>query len=228
MQKTIIICGYGSGISNAVANRFASEGFQLALVARRADDLAKARAAFQARGVRAAAFPADLSDCNAAKDVIQRVTRELGPLTALHWNAYANLAGDVITADASALRTVFDVSVTSLVCTVQAAHADLKAAKGALLVTNGGLGLIDPKIDAMAVETASMGLAIGNAAKHKLMGLLNEKLRLDGITVGEVIVLGLVKGTVWDVGNATIDPRTVAGAFWEIYSKGESKSVTVS
>jgi NAD(P)-dependent dehydrogenase (short-subunit alcohol dehydrogenase family) len=228
MQKTIIVCGHGSGISDAVANKFGAEGFQVALVARTADKLEKARAALQTRGVKAAAFPTDLSDPNAAKGLVKRVTDQLGPITALHWNAYANAAGDVMAADAAALRTVFDVAVTSLVLTVQEAFADLKAAKGAVLVTNGGLGFFDPAVDAMAVQWSSMGLAIANAAKHKLIGLLTEKLRADQITVGEVVVLGLVKGTAWDTGNATIDPRTIADKFWEIYSQRESKVVTVS
>ena len=133
-----------------------------------------------------------------------------------------------MTADAGALRTIFDVSVTSLVQVVQEAFADLKAAKGAVLVTNGGLGLFDPKVDAMAVQSSSMGLAIGNSAKHKLVGMLSQKLRADEITVGEVVVIGLVKGTAWDPGNATIEPATVAGLFWEMYSRRESKSVMVS
>lgn len=228
MQKTIIVCGYGTGISDAVANKFAAEGFQVALVARSADKLEKARGAFETRGVKAAAFPTDLSDPNAAKDLVKRVNGQLGPITAIHWNAYSNTAGDVLSADAAALRTVYDVAVTSLVSTVQEAFADLKAAKGALLVTNGGLGLFDPKIDAMAIQWNSMGLAIANAAKYKLIGLLTEKLRADEITVGEVVVLGLVKGTAWDTGNATVEPATVAGLFWEMYSSAESKVVTVS
>ncbi len=228
MQKTIVVCGYGPGISDAVANKFSSEGFQLALVARSTDKLEKARDAFQMRDVKAAVFPTDLSDPNAAKELVKRVTDQLGPVSAIHWNAYANTAGDVMAADAAALRTAFDVSVTSLVLTVQAAFVDLKAAKGAVLVTNGGLGLFDPQIDAMAVQWNSMGLAIANAAKHKLIGLLSEKLRADEITIGEVVVLGTVKGTAWDTGSATVDPHTVADKFWEIYSQHKSRVVTVS
>jgi short-subunit dehydrogenase len=228
MQQTIIICGHGSGISDAVANKFGGQGFQVALVARSADKLDKSQAALHARGIKAAAFPTDLSDPNAAKDLVKRVSAQLGPITALHWNAYANGAGDIMAADAAALRTVFDVAVTSLVSTVQAAHPDLKAAKGAVLVTNGGLGLFDPKVDAAAVQWNSMGLAIVNAAKHKLVGLLTEKFRPDGITVGEVIVVGIVKGTAWDTGNATIEASTVADKFWEIYSKRESRVITLS
>jgi hypothetical protein len=63
-----------------------------------------------------------------------------------------------------------------------------------VLVTNGGLGLFDPQMDSLAVQWNSMGLAIANAAKHKLVGLLSEKLRADDIIVGEVVVLGVVKG----------------------------------
>lgn len=228
MQKTIIVCGHGPGISDAVANKFGGEGFQVALVARRADKLDQALQALHTRGIKAAAFPADLSDPNAAKGLVQRVRDQLGPLSAIHWNAYANTAGDVMSADEHGLRTVFDVAVTSLVLTLQEAREDLKAAKGSILVTNGGLGLFDPKLDAMAVEWNSMGLAIANSAKHKLIGLLTENLRADGITVGEVVVMGLVKGTVWDTGGATIEPRTVAEEFWEIHSGRESRVVTVS
>jgi NAD(P)-dependent dehydrogenase (short-subunit alcohol dehydrogenase family) len=228
MQKTIIVCGYGPGISDAVANKFGSEGFQVALVARSADKLERARATLQARGITAAAFAADLSDAGAVKGLVRRVRGELGPIAAIHWNAYANTAGDVMAADAAALRTVFDVAVTSLVLTLQEALADLKAAKGAVLVTNGGLGFFDSKTDAMAIQWNSMGLAMANSAKHKLIGLLTQKLRDDEITVGEVVVLGLVKGTAWDTGNATVEPRTVADMFWQLYAERKSSVVTVS
>src|ERR1022692_3194311 len=90
MQNTIIVCGYGPGISDAVANKFGGEGFQVALVARSADRLEKARVALQTRDVKAAAFPTDLSDPNAAKGLVKRVTDQFGPVTAIHWNAYAN------------------------------------------------------------------------------------------------------------------------------------------
>src|ERR1035438_5139573 len=83
MQRTIIICGYGPGISDAVANRWGGEGFQVALVARSADKLEKARGALLTRGVRAVALPTDLSDPNAAKGLVKRVTDQLGPVTAI-------------------------------------------------------------------------------------------------------------------------------------------------
>jgi hypothetical protein len=42
-----------------------------------------------------------------------------------------------------------------------------------------------------------MGLAVANAAKHKLVGV-PEKLKGEGMYVSEVVVLGKVKGTPFD------------------------------
>ena len=72
-----------------------------------------------------------------------------------------------------------------------------------------------------------MGLAVANAAKHKLAGLLAERLPPDGVYVGEVIVAGLVKGTASDRGNATIASSIVADKFWELYTKREAVSALV-
>jgi hypothetical protein len=47
-------------------------------------------------------------------------------------------------------------------------------------------------------------------------------LKGDGIYVGEVMVMGAVKGTAFDNGSATIEAATVAAKFWELYgARGE-------
>jgi hypothetical protein len=62
-----------------------------------------------------------------------------------------------------------------------------------------------------------MGVAVSKAAQHKLVGLLHQKLKGDGVYVGEVVVLGMVKGTAFDQGNATLEPSAIADRFWQIY-----------
>ncbi len=228
MSKTIVVCGYGTGISAAVVDRFAKEGFSVALVARNAERLAAGVKALEARGVKAAAFPTDLGDPAAVRAMIGKARAALGTITIVQWTAYAGAAGDLLTADAAAVRNVYDVAVTGLLAAVQEALPDLKKEKGAVLVTNGGLGYFDPKIDAMAVAWGAMGLGVANAAKHKLVGLLAEKLKADGVYVGEVMVLAAVKGTVFDQGNATIEASTVAERFWDLYSARKVTSVEVA
>jgi NADP-dependent 3-hydroxy acid dehydrogenase YdfG len=217
MTKTILVCGHGPGISDAVARQFGAQGFAVALIARSADKLTAAADALALRGITAKAFPADLGDPAAVTDVVARVRDQLGPITVVHWNAYATGAGDLTAASPAELRTSLDVGVIGLVAAVQAALPDLQAQQGAVLVTGGGLSFYDDKVDSLAVSWGAMGLAVVKAAQHKLVGVLGARLAKDNIYVGEVVVLGSVKGTAFDAGNATIEPARVATRFWELY-----------
>jgi len=217
LSKTIVICGYVPGISAAVAQRFGREGFQVALLARNEERLAAGAAALGSRSIRAAAFPTDLSLETDIERSFQAVRAKLGDIAVLHWNAYATSAGDLLASDAAATRSIFDVPVVGLLAAVKSALRDLETAKGAVLVTNGGFGLNDPAMDALAVKFGAMGLGVANAAKRKLVGLLAQKLQPRGIYVGEVMVLGSVKGSAWDNGTATLEAATVADAFYDLY-----------
>lgn len=219
MAKTIVVVGYGPGVSNAVAEKFGSEGFAVALVARNPERLAAGVEALKAKGVTAAACPADAGDPAAIASAIGKARDALGPIGAIHWNAYGGrVGGDLVTAAPDEARSVFDVAVVGLLAAVQAALADLKAAgDGAVLVTNGAYGELNPMMDAFAVSQKNMGLAVANAAKHKLVGLLSERLKGDGVYLGEVMIAGVVKGTAFDNGGPAIDPARIAGEFWRLY-----------
>lgn len=227
MTKTILINGYGPGISHAIAQKFGEQGFAVALVARNAQRLNEGAGKLEAAGIRAAAFPADLADPAAIKTLVKSVNEKLGTISVVQWNAYAGGAGDVLATDATEIRGVLDVAVTGLIAIAQETLADLRGNRGALLVTNGGLGALDPGVDAAAVQWNVMGLAVANAAKHKLVRLLAAKLKNEGVYVGEVMVLASVKGTPWDNGSATLEASTVATKFWEIYQARSETSVQV-
>jgi NAD(P)-dependent dehydrogenase (short-subunit alcohol dehydrogenase family) len=216
MAKTILVCGYGPGISSAIAERFGTEGFAVALAARTAEKLNAGVKELEAKGIRAVAFPTDLSDPAAARPLVGKVREAVGPIGAVAWVAYANGAGDLMVADPPAIRGVLDIAITGLVSLVQAALLDLKTQSDpAVLVVNGSLAYFDPAMDSAAVQVGAMGLAVANAAKHKLVGLLSQKLKSDGVYVGEAMVLGTVKGTTFQGG--TIDASTVAAKLWDLY-----------
>lgn len=224
MAKTILVVGFGPGISNAVAEKFGSSGFSVALVARNEEKLAAGVKELKAKGIEAAAFAADAADPASIRAAVEKARSALGPIAAVHWNAYGGSeGGDLLNTDPAAARGVFDVAIVGLLATVQAALPDLKEAKdGAVLVTNGAFGDINPQVDEFAVSSKYMGLALANAAKHKLVGLLAARLKGEGVHVGEVVVAGSIKGTAWDRGNATIEASTVANKFWDLY-KGRSE-----
>ncbi len=72
-----------------------------------------------------------------------------------------------------------------------------------------------------------MGLSVANSAKHKLVRLLNVKLKGEGVYVGEILVTGTVKGTVFDQGHATLDPADIAAKFWDAYRSRSAVSTMV-
>jgi NADP-dependent 3-hydroxy acid dehydrogenase YdfG len=227
MAKTILICGFGTGISVALAEKFGAEGFAVALAARTAERLDAGVKALEAKGIKAAGFQADLADVKAVPGLLERVRAKLGPIDVVEWNAYTSGAGDLLAVDASELRTPLDVAVTSLLATVQAALPDLRANKGAVLVTNGGLGLSDDQVDASAVQWKSSGLAIANAAKHKLVRLLSKQLAPEGVYIGEVMVMNAVKGTAWDNGSSQLEASAIADRFWQLYRERRELSVQI-
>jgi NADP-dependent 3-hydroxy acid dehydrogenase YdfG len=214
MPKTIVVVGFGPGISTAVAEKFGAEGFSVALVARNQARLSAGVEALKAKGVTAAAFAADAADPIAIRAAIARVRAEVGQIDVVHWNAYSNaIAGDLLTTDPAAVKGVFDVAIVGLLAAIQESLPDLKRnAEGAVLVTNGAFGEVSPQIDEYATGRKVMGLALANAAKHKLVGLLSQRLKGDGVYVGEVMVAGLVTPN----DGATIQASAVAERFWDL------------
>ncbi len=218
MSKTIVVVGFGPGISTAVAEKFGAAGYAVALVARNEERLAAGVAALKAKGIAAAAFPADAGDPASVRAALAKARAALGPVTVIHWNAYSGGdLGDILTADPAAVGRVFDVGVVGLLAAVQEALPDLKSAgDGAVLVTNGAFGEPSPQMDAFAVSLKSVGVALANAAKYKLVGVLAQELKDAGVYVGEVMVAGSVKGTAWSP-NEGIEASKIADTFWALY-----------
>ncbi|HEY2482245.1 MAG TPA: SDR family NAD(P)-dependent oxidoreductase [Caulobacteraceae bacterium] len=230
MSKTILVVGFGPGISTAVAEKFGHAGFAVALVARNEERLAAGVAALQAKGIIAAAFPADAANPHSMAAAMAKARAQLGPITVIHCNAYGGVeAGDLLATNPAAVRGLFDVAVVGLLATVQEALPDLKASQeAAVLVTNGAFGEASPQMDQLAVGLKTMGVALANAAKAKLVGLLAQALKCEDIYVGEVMVAGAVKGTQWASGADGIDAATIAGRFWDLYQARDEIRARVS
>jgi NADP-dependent 3-hydroxy acid dehydrogenase YdfG len=227
MARTILVAGFGPGISTAVAERFGAEGFDVAIVARNADRIGAGVAALKAKGIRVEGFIADLSKPDAIRAMIAKVRDSFGSISVLQWSAYKAGVPDLLAASPEDIRGMFDVAVAGLVTTVQELLPDLRAEKGAVLVSNGGLGFFDDKVDAIAVTYGAMGLSVANSAKHKTIRLLSKKLAPEGVYVGEIMVTGTVKHSAFDRGNATLEPTTIAARFWDMYQARKDVSVVV-
>lgn len=224
MKHTILICGYGPGISQAIARRFGKAGHPVALVARNAKRLIKAAEELSEEGIQAHAFPADLSDFEGVERVVADVRAVLGSIGILHWNAFLDVQGNLLSVPLSDLSKSFEIRVASYIAAVQASLADLEANKGSVLATSGIMALDEPRIDAFAADYAA--LAIGVAAQHKATGILAHTLAPRDVHVGEVIVNGFVEGTPGGAGKSgTVAPADIAEQFWELHTARQAHSV---
>lgn len=225
-KKIIVVAGFGPGISSAVAERFGKEGFAVALIARNEERLAASAKALRDKGIEATPFRADLSEPRAVRAAFEEIRKSLGPITVVHWNGYSSGAGDLTTSGDVELATVLGTATVSLVAAVQTALPDLRKSEGAaVLVTNGAFGLISPETNAACIQYGAMGLGVANAAKQKLVALLADHLKADGVHVAEVIVAGMVKGTAFDSGHANLDPKDIGARFWNLYTERSAHSV---
>ena len=227
MSKTIVVIGFGPGVSTAMAEKFGAEGFSVALVARNEERLAQGVQALRDKGVTAAAFPADAADPASIRAAIGKARAELGAITVVHWNAYGgHEAADLLAVDPLVVGRAFDVAIVGHLAALQEALPDLKSTPaGAILITNGAFGALAPAMDALAVSLKTMGVAVANAAKHKLVGLLAARLKEDGVYVGEVMIAGAVKGTAW-AADGGIQGAAIATKFWDLYqARGEIRAM---
>jgi NAD(P)-dependent dehydrogenase (short-subunit alcohol dehydrogenase family) len=222
-----MLVGFGPGTATAVAEKFGEGGFSVALIGRNEDRLNAGVSALKAKGINAYAVPADAADPASIRAAVRSVRAQLGPITILHWNAYGGTeAGDLLTADQASLHKVFDVAVFGLLAATDEALPDLKRnGEGAILISNGAFGVVSPEVDEAVINLHLMGLALSSAAKHKLVGLLAQRLKGDGVFVGEVMVYHSIKGTGSTAADS-VDPTVIAEKHWELYKgRGETRAV---
>ncbi|HEY7061127.1 MAG TPA: SDR family oxidoreductase [Chloroflexota bacterium] len=94
--KRALVTGASSGIGRAVALQLAAEGVHVAVSARRAALLDEVAAEARARGVTAVALPADVTDPDAAEQVVAAARRALQGLDVLVNSAGGSSSGGVL------------------------------------------------------------------------------------------------------------------------------------
>lgn len=120
------------------------------------------------------------------------------------------------------ISRVFAVGIDGLLAAVQTTLDDLKAHSGAaVLVANGGLGDQTAAAEQATAAYNIDGTSLEAAAKSKLVGILAERLRPDGMYVGEVIIGSAVRTPASAPGTG-IDPHAIADRFWSMATERDT------
>ena len=134
--RTAVVTGAASGIGAAVAERFAAEGAQVALLARREDRLRELAAHINSAGGTAIGLPADVGDVAAVAAAAEKIAGDLGSVDVLVNNAGVMLPGEITEQPTSEWQRMIDTNLLG------ALHA-VRAFVPALIDAAGETGVAD-------------------------------------------------------------------------------------
>jgi len=190
-MKTIIITGASSGIGQATAEMFLKAGWQVGLIARRADRLDEMAQRYPGQAV---ALPADVTEATAMKDAFQQFVETAGRLDCLFNNAgLFGPAGPIDEVPLEGFDQVINVNLRGMFIAAQLAFKQMRAQapQGGRIINNGSLSAHTPRPGSVCYTTS----------KHAITGM-TRSLSLDGrafdIACGQI-----------DIGNA--ESELVAG-----------------
>ncbi|MDN4524892.1 SDR family NAD(P)-dependent oxidoreductase [Fictibacillus fluitans] len=182
-DKVIVIAGAGPGISMAAAKKFGSEGYKVALIARRLEALKEYEKQLRNLGIEAKGFPGDVSSEISLKTAISAIADRYGKIDTLLYNAASGKPGKPTELTVEDLVRDFKISVAGALISVQEVLPYME--NGSILLTGGGLAL-QPFADYAS-------LAIGKAGIRNLAYSLSQELKETGIYVGTLTVKGFVQ-----------------------------------
>jgi NAD(P)-dependent dehydrogenase (short-subunit alcohol dehydrogenase family) len=91
VTRVVVITGASAGVGRATAERFASKGARVGLIARGRERLEAAARDVEQKGGRALVLPADVADADAVEAAAARAESELGPIDVWISNAMATI-----------------------------------------------------------------------------------------------------------------------------------------
>ncbi|WP_435168205.1 SDR family NAD(P)-dependent oxidoreductase [Falsirhodobacter sp. 1013] len=168
-NKIVVVTGAGSGIGEAAARRFSSEGATVLLVARSEEKLAKVAGSLPAD--RTQWMTADLSTEDGAKAVAAKV-QGLGGADVLVNNAGIAVGGTIEEVSVEDWNTQIQTNLTGYFMVTKFLWDQLKAKKGNVVMTSSVSGL-----------GGDWGMFAYNASKGGVTNLVRA-LALDGAKLG--------------------------------------------
>lgn len=203
-EPACVIVGVGAGLSQAVAERFAQEGFAIGLVTRTPATLEAAAAHLAASGAKVATAAGNGGDPASLRAALDAITATLGAPSVAIYNASVLRMASPGMLSPEALAADFASNVTGALVMAQHVLPAMRAAgRGTILFTGGGTAF-EPWVDAVS-------LGVGKAGLRNLAIALSRELGPQGIHAGTVTICGsIAPGTYYD-------PQRIAGEFWAFH-----------
>lgn len=205
-NPAIVIVGAGPGVSGSVARRFASAGYNVALLGNEQtvlDSLAQELAAPDRQVITAVV---DVTDAAAAREAIDRIGRQLQRIDVLHFNPSAFREQTPMELTVDDLLEDVALGVGGLLTAAQAARPFMSA--GGRVTVTGSMAADKP-------WNRAASLGVQKAGVRNLVHSLDTTLAPDGIRAVSVTVQGTLSS------EGPFAPVNVAEAIWQAAHQSE-------
>jgi short-subunit dehydrogenase len=203
MAKSIVIIGAGPGNGMAIARRFGSQGFAVALISRSAGKGSMSKELYSL-GITSAEFQADTAHPETVASAVAKAASSLGAVEVLVFNAAAVTFKPVLELTAQELIKDFTAGVASVLAAIHALAPDMmKHQKGSILLTGGGF--------AFRPNSNLASLGVQKASIRNLAMSLADELGPKGVRVATVTIMGMIKS------RTAFDPDKIADVFYALH-----------
>jgi short-subunit dehydrogenase len=230
VPKSIVVFGVGPGLGQAVARRYAREGYAVTLVARRSEPLDRLAKELASAGATVHVVAADLSDTSATPQLAERIRAEAGDPDAIYYAPTPNTgfvsATDLTPEHAQKFMPLIFYTMVALV--QEFLPHMLAQGSGAILTAQGGStvqGLPDMS-----------GPSPAQAAQRNYLQALHAEVAERGVYVGMLYIGAAITDSAFhtEMENAraagepvpempTVDPAHLAGLLWTMHDTKEQR-----
>jgi short-subunit dehydrogenase len=233
MSPSIAVFGAGPGLGQAIARRYAREGYAVVLVARRQEPLDLLATDLTSAGATAHVITADLSDTDATPRLAEQIRAKAGNLDAFY---YAPTPGTGFVSAANLTpqhaQTFMPLTFYTMLALVQEflPHM-LEQGDGAILTAQGGSTV-------RGLPNMS-GPSPAQAAQRNYLQALHAEVAEKGIYVGMLYIGAAIKYSafhteqeaakaagkpVWEM--PTVDPAYLADLLWTMHHRRDQLEAT--
>ena len=217
-MSVMAIIGAGPGLGAAVARKFGSEGFSIALISRDQEKLDVMAAELTAAGFTASGFAADVREPASLEAALVQAAAELGPITALQYSPLPSrdYLKPVLDLTPELALEALRFSALGLIHAVRAVLPAMRqAGTGSIILINGGTSV--------KARAGFAGTSVAFPAESAYGEMLHDALEDEGIRVSQLVIPGGIPQLQLDNG---IDG--VADRIWDLHATaGEFRTMLI-
>ena len=201
-NKVVAVVGAGPGLGASVAQRFAKEGYDIALIARTLGKLEEIQKSIEALGQRALPFSADVTKESDLQSAFDKITEDEGNIEVLLSHAGDFKMQSVLDIDTEGFKRSWEINcMGSFRCSKMALPAMIENNKGTIIFTG-----------ATASKRGSAlfsRLAVGKFGLRALAQSMARELGPKGIHVAHVVIDGQIATPFYLEAQPDRDPQTL-------------------